>query len=92
MSSLIEAIEFDKAVGLGMEFAKTHPDTLIVVTGDHTHGVSIIGTVDDEKPGDAMRDLAGVIIHRNQGEQEHAQQPHHQFEKNLPGHGCTSKR
>ncbi|MER9063934.1 alkaline phosphatase [Mesorhizobium sp. M0435] len=39
--SLFETIEFDKAVGIGMEFAKTHPDTLIVATGDHTHGVSI---------------------------------------------------
>jgi alkaline phosphatase len=55
-----ETIEFDKAIGLGLEFAKTHPDTLIVVTGDHTHGVSIIGTVDDEKPGTEMREKVGV--------------------------------
>ncbi|MCW4116049.1 alkaline phosphatase [Aurantimonas sp. MSK8Z-1] len=55
-----ETIEFDKAVGLGMDFAKTHPDTLIVVTGDHTHGVSLIGTVDDEKPGEEMREKVGT--------------------------------
>jgi alkaline phosphatase len=55
-----ETIEFDKAIGLGIEFAKTHPDTLIVVTGDHTHGVSIIGTVDDEKPGTEMREKVGT--------------------------------
>ncbi len=35
--AFFETIEFDKAIGLGIEFAKTHPDTLIVVTGDHTH-------------------------------------------------------
>jgi alkaline phosphatase len=48
-----ETIEFDQVVGMAREFAKTHPDTLIVVTGDHTHGVSIIGTYDDEKEGDS---------------------------------------
>ena len=55
-----ETIEFDQVVGMAREFAKTHPDTLIVVTGDHTHGVSIIGTVDDEKPGTEMREKVGV--------------------------------
>ncbi len=58
--AFFETIEFDKAIGLGIEFAKTHPDTLIVVTGDHTHGVSIIGTVDDEKPGTEMREKVGT--------------------------------
>lgn len=58
--AFFETIEFDKAVGLAMEFARTHPDTLIVVTGDHTHGISIIGTIDDEKPGTEMREKVGV--------------------------------
>lgn len=58
--SLVETIELDKAIGVGMEFAKTHPDTLIVVSGDHTHGLSIIGTIDDDKPGTAMRDKVGT--------------------------------
>ncbi|MBS9476360.1 alkaline phosphatase [Ancylobacter radicis] len=58
--ALVDTIEFDKAVGLAVEFAKTHPDTLIVVTGDHTHGVSIIGTIDDDKPGTEMREKVGV--------------------------------
>lgn len=58
--ALVETIEFDKAIGLAREFAEKHPDTLIVVTGDHTHGVSIIGTVDDDKPGTEMREKVGT--------------------------------
>ena len=54
-----ETIEFDQVVGMAREFAKTHPDTLIVVTGDHTHGISIVGTFDDNKPGDS-REKVGV--------------------------------
>lgn len=58
--ALVETIEFDKAVGIARDFAEKNPDTLIVVTGDHTHGVAIIGTVDDEKPGDVMREKVGT--------------------------------
>ncbi|TCP95592.1 alkaline phosphatase [Cricetibacter osteomyelitidis] len=52
-------IMLDQSVEIAKEFAKTHPDTLILVTGDHTHGIAIIGTVDDEKPGD-MREKVGT--------------------------------
>ncbi|MEN3150245.1 alkaline phosphatase [Neorhizobium sp. IRAMC:178] len=58
--AVVDTIEFDQAVAAAREFQKTHPDTLIVVTGDHTHGVSIIGTVDDEKPGTEMREKVGI--------------------------------
>ena len=58
--AIVDTIEFDKAAGVAMAFAKTHPDTLIVVTGDHTHGISLIGTIDDAKPGPEMRDKVGV--------------------------------
>ncbi|WP_062230578.1 alkaline phosphatase [Aureimonas sp. N4] len=58
--SMIDTIEFDKAVGVAREFQKTHPDTLIVTTADHTHGISIIGTIDDDKPGTDMREKVGV--------------------------------
>ena len=47
-------------VGAAREFAKTHPDTLIVVTGDHTHSMSVIGTIDDSKPGTDMREKVGI--------------------------------
>lgn len=58
--AVFETIEFDKVVGLAREFAAKNPDTLIVVTGDHTHGFSIIGTIDDEKPGADMREKVGT--------------------------------
>lgn len=58
--ALFETIEFDKAVGLAREFAAKNPDTLIVATGDHTHAASIIGTIDDEKPGTEMREKVGT--------------------------------
>lgn len=58
--ALVETVEFDKAVAAAREFADKNPDTLIVVTGDHTHGVAIIGTVDDEKPGTDMREKVGT--------------------------------
>jgi len=58
--ALYETIEFDQTIGLAREFAAKNPDTLIVVTGDHAHGASIIGTIDDEKPGTDMREKVGV--------------------------------
>lgn len=58
--ALYDTIMFDKVVGIARDFAAKNPDTLIIVTGDHTHGVSIIGTVDDEKPGDEMREKVGT--------------------------------
>lgn len=58
--ALFETIEFDQAVGLALEFAQQQPDTLIIVTADHTHGVSLIGTVDDTAPGDEMREKIGL--------------------------------
>ncbi|WP_377295491.1 alkaline phosphatase [Rhizobium sp. SGZ-381] len=58
--AVVDTIEFDKAIGVARAFAEKNPDTLIVVTGDHTHGVSIIGTVDDDKPGTEMREKVGT--------------------------------
>ncbi|MGW2770779.1 alkaline phosphatase [Streptomyces sp. NPDC001275] len=41
-----EAIEFDQAIGLAKQWAKDRDDTLIVVTADHNHSMSIVGTHD----------------------------------------------
>jgi alkaline phosphatase len=41
-----DTIEFDKAIGVAVEWAKRRDDTLIVVTADHNHSMSIVGTHD----------------------------------------------
>lgn len=48
--AVFDTIEFDRVVGMAIEFQKNNPDTLIVVTGDHTHGVSLVGTFNREDP------------------------------------------
>lgn len=58
--SVWDTIMFDKVVALALEFMKKNPDTLLVVTGDHTHSISVYGTVDDSKPGTSMRDKVGT--------------------------------
>ncbi len=58
--ALLETIEMDHAVAVAQDFAAKHPDTLVVVTADHTHGVSLIGTIDTEKQADEMREKLGV--------------------------------
>jgi alkaline phosphatase len=57
--AVYDAIMYDKVVALAQAFAKTHPDTLIIAVGDHTHSISVYGTVDDSKPGTSMRDKVG---------------------------------
>jgi alkaline phosphatase len=58
--AVYDTIVLDNAVAVAKEFARTHPDTLILVTSDHTHAVGIVGTFDDEKPGTELRDKLGV--------------------------------
>ncbi len=42
--TISETIDFDKAVGVALEFAKTDNNTLVIVTADHeTGGVVIVG-------------------------------------------------
>ena len=58
--AVYDAIMYDKVVAIAQEFAKKHPDTIIVAVGDHTHSISVYGTVDDNKPGTSMRDKVGT--------------------------------
>jgi alkaline phosphatase len=44
-----ETIAFDKAVAVGLAFAKTHPDTLVIVTADHAHTSQIIEAVEPDQ-------------------------------------------
>jgi len=58
--AVYETIMLDNAVKVAKEFAASRTDTLIVVVADHAHPVSIIGTYDDERPGQLLRDKLGV--------------------------------
>jgi alkaline phosphatase len=54
-----DTIMLSNAVQIAKDFAKTHPDSLIIVTPDHTHSGSISGVVHDEKPG-SLREKVGT--------------------------------
>ncbi|NED98450.1 alkaline phosphatase [Phytoactinopolyspora alkaliphila] len=41
-----DTIEFDQAIGVAKKWAEGRDDTLIVVTADHNHSMSIVGTHD----------------------------------------------
>ena len=58
--AVYDTIMFDKVIAIAQEFIKKNPDTLLVVTGDHTHSISVYGTVDDKKAGPLMRDKVGT--------------------------------
>jgi alkaline phosphatase/streptomycin-6-phosphatase len=40
-----ENVAFDRAIAVGLAFAKQHPDTLVIVTADHAHTSQIIEPV-----------------------------------------------
>lgn len=49
-----ETIAFDRAIEVALDYAKSHPDTLIIVTSDHAHTSQIIPVpekVSDPPPG-----------------------------------------
>jgi len=54
-----DTIMLSNAVQVAKDFAKTHPDTLIIVTPDHTHSGSISGVVNDDKTG-PLREKVGI--------------------------------
>lgn len=54
-----DTIMLSNAVQIAKDFAKKHPDTLIIVTPDHTHSGSISGVVHDDKPG-PLREKVGI--------------------------------
>ncbi|MDO8188387.1 alkaline phosphatase [Conexibacter sp. JD483] len=46
-----ELLELDDAVGVAQEFQRTHPDTLIIVTADHSHTSQIINATSKPATG-----------------------------------------
>ena len=54
--AVYDTIMLDDAVKVAKDFAGSRDDTLIIVVADHGHPVSIIGTYDDEQPGQLLRD------------------------------------
>jgi alkaline phosphatase/streptomycin-6-phosphatase len=42
-----ETIAFDRAIKIGMDFARAHRDTLLIVTADHGHTSQIVSTPTD---------------------------------------------
>lgn len=58
--AVYDTIMLDQAVAAAKAFAEKDGNTLIIVLGDHTHGISIIGTYDDAIKADNPRDRIGV--------------------------------
>ncbi len=58
--SVFDTIMLDNAVKAAKDFAGERNDTLIIVVADHAHPISIIGTYDDDRPGQLLRDKLGV--------------------------------
>jgi alkaline phosphatase len=58
--AVYDTIMLDNAVQVAKRFAAARNDTLIIVVADHAHPVSIIGTYDDARPGERLRDKLGV--------------------------------
>ena len=54
-----DTIMLSNAVQIAKDFAAKHPDTLIIVTPDHTHSGSISGVINDVKEG-SLREKVGV--------------------------------
>ncbi len=38
-----ETVAFDQAIGVALDYQRHHPDTLVVVTADHSHTSQIVG-------------------------------------------------
>ncbi|WP_103500229.1 alkaline phosphatase, partial [Streptomyces sp. SM14] len=58
--AVYDTIEFDQALGVAKRWAQGRDDTLIVVTADHNHSMSIVGTHDRrEEQGRAANGVYG---------------------------------
>ncbi len=51
---LAEALEFDEAVGLAFDFARTHPQTVVLVTADHATGAPVLTARYSDSAGETL--------------------------------------
>ncbi|TCR67244.1 alkaline phosphatase [Bosea sp. BK604] len=58
--AVFDTIMLDNAVKAAKDFAGERNDTLIIVVADHAHPVSLIGSYNDDRPGQLLRDKLGV--------------------------------
>lgn len=79
--SVVDTIAFDKVVEAAQRYCDEHPDTLLIVTGDHTHSISVAGTFDANKPGKDLRDKVGV--YQNAGYPDYEDKDKDGFPDNL---------
>lgn len=73
---MLDTIEFDRAIRVAQDYAKTHPDTLVIVTADHEcAGAAIIGasTVTDA----VLQTKTGSGLQQIVGQYEAAKFPHY---------------
>ncbi|THF70637.1 alkaline phosphatase [Deinococcus sp. Arct2-2] len=52
-------LELDKAVAWAKDYAKKNPDTLVLVTADHAHSLTVFGGYDTSK-GPGQRNAVGI--------------------------------
>jgi alkaline phosphatase/streptomycin-6-phosphatase len=78
-----ETIALDRAIKIAQQFARTHPDTLIVVTADHAHTSQIVpvpSISDATRPGTLSTLLTKVdrsLMTINYGTRAHGQSQDH---------------
>ncbi len=58
--AIFDTIMMDNAVRIAKEFAAKQNDTLVITVADHAHPVSIIGSYDDDRPGQTPREKLGT--------------------------------
>jgi alkaline phosphatase/streptomycin-6-phosphatase len=58
-----ETIAFDRAIKIGMDFARAHPETLLVVTADHGHTSQVVPIPTDN---DHPAGLVSVLLTHDQ--------------------------
>jgi len=77
-----ETVAFDRAVRVGLEYARRHPDTLIIVTADHAHTSQIVpvpSVSDTSRPGTLSTLLTGdrSLMTVSYGTRAHGQSQDH---------------